>query len=166
MIRPLRLMEICCDWHISVIRRWGWGGLSPSAGGAALSMRSETTTNSAPPAAVTLSKQRPRLSLRIIHRINPIKTLSLYRLGIDRRRGIHAVWKFSPWKASDRAHEHPLRDAARCAHRQLLPRTSAKPMFTFTNPPPWQKHSNIVKTTDSLQLEGPLLKSPVATVTF
>lgn len=29
---------------------------------------------------------------------------------------------------------------------QLLPSTSAKPMFTFTNPPPRQKHSNVEQT--------------------
>lgn len=45
-------------------------------------------------------------------------------------------------------------DPAPALTAQLLPKTSAKPMFTFTNPPPWQKHSNTVKPLDGLQLEG------------
>lgn len=48
--------------------------LSLSAGAATPRMRSKTTTNSAPWAAVTLSKQRPRPSERIIHRTYPIKS--------------------------------------------------------------------------------------------
>lgn len=130
-----------------------WGGLSPSAGAAALSMRIETTTNSAPPAAVTLSKQRPRPSLRMIHCINTINPLYL-PLCVDRRHG--DTVKFLV-KSTHRAQTHSL-GCSPSAHSQLFPRSSAKPMFTFTNPPPRQKHSNVAKSGDSLQLEGPCYK--------
>lgn len=89
-------------------------------------MRTQTTTNSAPLAAVTLSKQRPRPSLRMIH-ITPIKSLR-EPWALTEGIGTPACRSGS---VKRRAHTHTC---SAWAHSQLLPSLSAKPVFTFTNP--------------------------------
>lgn len=80
-----------------------WRGLSLSAGAATARMRSKTTTNSAPRAAVTLSKQRPRPSERIIHRTYPIKS-SPPTAG--RPQTAPAQWQMSPERRKTCIHAH------------------------------------------------------------
>lgn len=112
-----------------------WRGLSPSAGAATQRMRSETTTNSAPWAAVTLSKQRPRP--RTDHPPHvPNKILSAD--GRASSDSSDAVWQMPPERRKTYIHAHacPHTRARRAGApvRQLLPGLSAKPMLTFTNP--------------------------------
>ena len=47
------------------------------------------------------------------------------------------------WRANTHIHTHTHTGMQPLCTEQLLPSTSAKPMFTFTNPPPRQKHSNV-----------------------
>ena len=103
-------MEICFDWL-----RTGSGGGVKEKGPVTVSWSRRTehapwNNNKLrpPPAAVTLSKQRPRPSLRMIHCINPIKPCLRNTVRWQTVRGRWNMSCTKGWMARKHTHTHTL----------------------------------------------------------